>query len=89
MIHDPAIGHDNVTHLRFPRHDHDVLCPIKHEEHITRENCTFCTLIDAARADERKQAAQRVAAVPLLGNMRGRYAVSQTRAIAAARGEEP
>lgn len=55
--------HDNVTRLRFPRHEHDHLCPIKHEEHITRENCTFCTLIDAARADEREQAAQRVTAL--------------------------
>lgn len=49
---------DNVTQVRFPRHEHDHLCPIKHEADRTRENCKYCTLIDATRADERKQATQ-------------------------------
>lgn len=70
---------------------HDPLCDCDDPTHNEYEcSACVCDVIAATRSDEREQAAQRVASVPLLGNMGDPWysnAVSLADAIVAARGD--
>lgn len=74
---------------------HDDLCVCSRKDHahfytIPSDVCMCCKCADIAqiRADEREQAAQRVAAVHYI-NSGQPVMVARMRAIAAARGEQP
>lgn len=72
--------------------DHDPLCRPAPQTTTytvngpTADNCEACRIVREARADERRQARQRVEALPLLP-YRGEWAIKYAEAAAAAGGD--